>query len=159
MSALKVRNIVAATIVGGGVFFVSENVWTTASPTSLVTQAEARIGRPGTALSVAGVARRHYRRAAVAGAVAGGALAAGYGYGYGSGYPYSSYATTSPNYGGEYYGFQTGPYYRSYPYSSYATGYPYSGYATGYPYSGYGYGYRSYGYPYRYASLGWRRWW
>ena len=97
MSTLKLRDIVAATIVGGGAFFVSENVWTTASPTSLVTQAEARIGRPWTPLSVAGVARRHYRRAVVASAITGGALAAGYGYGYGSGYgygyPYSGYAT------------------------------------------------------------------
>ena len=130
MSTLKLRNIVVATIVASGGLFVSENM-TTSPSQSLVTQAEAQIGRPGTALSVAGVARRNYRRAAVAGAIAGGALAAGYGYGYGTGYPY-------------------------YGYTSYSS--PYYGY--GYSYPSYGtYGYSSYGYPYSYASYGWRRWW
>jgi len=134
MSTLKLRNIVVATIVASGGLFVSENM-TTSPSQSLVTQAEARIGRPGTALSVAGVARRHYRRAAVAGAIAGGALAAGYGYGYGTGYPY---------YGG---------------YTSYSS--PYYGSSYGYSYPSYGtYGYSSYSYPYSYASYGgWRRWW
>ena len=136
MSTLKLRNIVAATIVGGGAFFISENVWTTTSPASFVTQAEARIGRPGTALSVAGVARRHDRRAAVAGALVGGAIAAGYGYGYGTGYPYYSYGSSYPYYG---YGYDSG------------YGYGYPNYGT--------YGYQSYGYPYSYASYGWRRWW
>jgi hypothetical protein len=145
MSTVKLRNIIAATIVGGSAFFLSENVWTTASPTSLVTQAEARIGRPWTPLSVAGVARRHYRRAVVASAITGGALAAGYGYGYGYGYPFSSYATGYSNFS---YG---------YGYPNYET--PNYGYGYSYPNYGYGYGYRSYGYPYRYASLGWRRWW
>ena len=138
MSALQLRNIVAAAIVGGGALFVSENVSTTTSLSSLVTQAEARLGRPGTPLSVAGVARRHYRRAAVAGAVAGGALAAGYGYGYGygAGYPY---------YGG---------------YTSYSSPYYGSSYGYGYGYPSYGtYGYSSYSYPYTYASYGLRRWW
>jgi hypothetical protein len=132
MSAIKLRNIVVATIVGGSGFFVSENIWTTTSPlSSLVTQAEARIGRPWTPLSVAGVARRHYRRAVVAGAVvAGGALAAGYGYGYGTGDPYYSYASS----------------------------YPYAGYGYGYPYRG-TYGYQSYSYPYSFASYGRRGWW
>jgi len=140
MSTLKLRNIVVAAIVAGGGLFVSENTWTSSPSSSLVTQAEARIGRPGTALSVAGVARRHYRRAAVAGAIAGGALAAGYGYGYGSGYgyPYSGYATGYQNYG---YG---------YGYPNYGYGYSYPSYGT--------YGYSSYGYPYSYASYG-RRWW
>ena len=134
MSTLKPRNIVVATIVASGGLFVSENM-TTSPSQSLVTQAEAQIGRPGTALSVAGVARRHYRRAAVAGAIAGGALAAGYGYGYGTGYPYYGYTSySSPYYG-----------------SSYGYGYSYPSYGT--------YGYSSYGYPYSYASYGWRRWW
>jgi hypothetical protein len=141
MSALKIRNIVAATIIGGGGLFVSENVRTIANSSSLVTQAEARIGRPGTPLSVAGVARRHYRRAAVAGAVVGGALATGYGYGYGTGYPYSSFGYGYPNYGTY-----------SYSYPNYGTyGYSYPNYGT--------YGYQSYSYPYSYASYGWRRWW
>jgi hypothetical protein len=133
MSTLKLRNIVVATIVVSGSLFVSENM-TTSPSQSLVTQAEARIGRPGTALSVAGVARRHYRRAAVAGAIAGGALAAGYGYGYG-------YGTGYPYYGG---------------YTSYSSPYYGSTYGYGYP----SYGYSSYSYPYSYASYGgWRRWW
>ena len=136
MSTLKLRNIGVATIVASGGLFVSENM-TTSPSQSLVTQAEAQIGRPGTALSVAGVARRHYRRAAVAGAIAGGALAAGYGYGYGTGYPYYGYTSySSPYYGSSY------------------------GYGYGYSYPSYGtYGYSSYGYPYSYASYGWRRWW
>ena len=43
----------------------------------LVSQAEARIGRPLTPMSYAGVARRTTRRAVVGGAVVGGAVAAG----------------------------------------------------------------------------------
>jgi hypothetical protein len=129
----KLGNIVVATIIGGSGLFLSENIWTTTSSSNLVTQAEARIGRPGTPLSVAGVARRHYRRAAVAGAVAGGALAAGYGYGYGTSYPYYGYTSSS------------------YPYYGYDYGY-------GYPYYGTS-GYSAYSFP-TYASFGWRRlWW
>ena len=139
MSTLKLRNIVVATIVASGGLFVSENM-TTSPSQSLVTQAEARIGRPGTALSVAGVARRNYRRAAVAGAIAGGALAAGYGYGYGTGYPYYGYTSySSPYYG-----------------SSYGYGYSYPSYGYGYP--SYAYGYGNYGYSYapRYYRYGYR---
>jgi hypothetical protein len=44
---------------------------------NLVSQAEARIGRPLTPMSYAGVARRTTRRAVVGGAVVGGAVAAG----------------------------------------------------------------------------------
>ena len=125
MGTRKLRNAVVAIIIGGGCLFVNENVWTTtANPSSFVSQADARFGR------VAGVARRGYRRAVVAGAIAGGALAAGYGYGYGYG--------------------------SGYPYYGYTSGYPYYGY--GYPnygYQSYGYGY---GYPYSYASYGWRQW-
>lgn len=44
---------------------------------SLVSSAEARIGRPLTPMSYAGVARRTTRRAVAAGAVATGAVAAG----------------------------------------------------------------------------------
>ena len=144
MSALKLRNIIAAGIVGGSGFLVSDNVWTATSPSlGFVTQAEARLGRPGTPLSVAGVARRHYRGAVVAGAVATGALAAGYGYGYGTGYPYSGYAS----YGYPYSSYSF-PYYGTYNYQSYGSPY----YGT--------YGYQSYSYPYSYATYGWRRrWW
>jgi len=44
---------------------------------SFVADAEARIGRPLTPMSYAGVARRTTRRAVVGGAVVGGAVAAG----------------------------------------------------------------------------------
>jgi hypothetical protein len=96
---MTVRNtfkIVIAAIAGGSGLLVSDNVWTATSPASFVTQAEARIGRPLTPLSVAGVARRTTRRAVVAGAVAGGAI--GYGLGYGSGYGYSYPYSYGSNY-------------------------------------------------------------
>jgi len=47
----------------------------------LVSSAEARVGRPLTPMSYAGVARRTTRRAVVGGAVVGGAVAAGAYYG------------------------------------------------------------------------------
>ena len=74
--------------------------------------ADARIGRPRTALSVAGVQRRAYRRA-VRSTVYAGAAAAAVGYGVGAyygGYGYPAYtAPSSPSYGtgygyGSYYG-------------------------------------------------------
>ena len=107
-------------------------------------RAEARIGRPGTALSVAGVHRRAYRRTVrrtVYGA--GAAAAVGYGFGgYYGGYGYPAYsAPSSPSYGT---GYGYGSYYggSSYPSYSYAgSGYPSYGYA-GYSYPSYGYGYR-----------------
>jgi hypothetical protein len=83
-----------------------------------VDSAEARIGRPWTPLSVAGVHRRAYRRAYRA-AVYGGVAGYGLGYGYGSPtYGYSSYS------------------YPAYSYGSYGYGYP--AYSYGYPgYLGY----------------------
>jgi hypothetical protein len=65
-----------ATIIGGIALF-----WGGQLPldgqSSLVSSAEARIGRPLTPMSYAGVARRTTRRAVVGGAVVGGAVAAG----------------------------------------------------------------------------------
>jgi len=55
--------------------FASDNVSRT-DVSSLVSQAEARVGRPGTPMSVAGVNRRQNRRAYV-GAAAVGAAAVG----------------------------------------------------------------------------------
>jgi hypothetical protein len=61
-----------ATILGGAAFLWSGQI--TLDPTSsLVSSAEARIGRPLTPLSYAGVARRTTRRAVAVGAVAAGA--------------------------------------------------------------------------------------
>jgi hypothetical protein len=65
-----------ATIIGGAALF-----WGGQLPldgqSSLVSSAEARVGRPLTPMSYAGVARRTTRRAVVGGAVVGGAVAAG----------------------------------------------------------------------------------
>jgi hypothetical protein len=61
-----------ATILGGAAFLWSGQL--TLDPTSsLVSSAEARIGRPLTPMSYAGVARRTTRRAVAVGAVAAGA--------------------------------------------------------------------------------------
>jgi hypothetical protein len=61
-----------ATILGGAAFLWSGQI--TLDPTSsLVSSAEARIGRPLTPLSYAGVARRTTRRAVAVGAMAAGA--------------------------------------------------------------------------------------
>ena len=61
-----------ATILGGAAFLWSGQI--TLGPTSsLVSSAEARIGRPLTPMSYAGVARRTTRRAVAVGAVAAGA--------------------------------------------------------------------------------------
>jgi hypothetical protein len=65
-----------ATLLGGAAFLWSGQL--SLDPTSsFVSSAEARIGRPLTPMSYAGVARRTTRRAVVGGAVAAGAVAAG----------------------------------------------------------------------------------
>ena len=94
-----------------------------------MTQAEARIGRPLTPFSVAGVARRTTRRAVWTGAIAGGA----YGYGYGYPYGYASYGSgyAYPSYG---YGYSS-----DYSYPPYGSGYGYGSYSSGYDYPYYGY--------------------
>jgi hypothetical protein len=113
-----------------------------------VESAQARIGRPLTPLSVAGVARRHYRRAAYGygAGVVGAGLAAGAYYG---GYGTSGYYGTYGGYSGGYYGaYAAGGYPGSY-YGSYAAGgYPggYYGAYGGYPGGYYG-AYAAGGYP------------
>jgi hypothetical protein len=59
-----------ATIVGGASLFLSEGI-SLNSRSSLVSSAEARVGRPLTPMSYAGVARRTTRRAVAYGAAAG----------------------------------------------------------------------------------------
>jgi hypothetical protein len=101
--------------------------------------AEARLGRPLTPFSVAGVHRRAYRRAVYGTAAAYGVGsyygASGYpGYGYGS---YGSYGYPAYGYGS----YASG--YSGYGYGSYASGYPGYGYRSLYAsgsYPGYGYG-------------------
>jgi hypothetical protein len=68
--------IALSIVTGIGCLFVSENISLTRS-SSLITQAEARVGRPATPMSYAGVARRTTRRAVVGGAAAAGAYGAG----------------------------------------------------------------------------------
>ena len=89
--------------------------------------ADARIGRPLTATSIAGVHRRAYRRAYRSAVYAG---AAGYGYGSYSGYSYPSYSSYyAPQSYSSYYAPYSSPYGNYAPYSS-----PYGNYA---PYSYY----------------------
>ena len=66
---LKILRVTLATIVGAGCLFVSENVLLN-KPGSLVTEANAIIGRPLTPMSYAGVARRTTARAVTYGAYA-----------------------------------------------------------------------------------------
>jgi hypothetical protein len=85
MTRIKIRflRIALAAIAGVGCLFVSEKFSLT-KPDSFVTEANARIGRPLTPLSYAGVARRTTRRAVAGGAVAAGAYGA---------YPYGTYGS------------------------------------------------------------------
>ena len=69
-----------ATIVGGAALFLSGEV-PLDSRSALVSSAEARIGRPLTPMSYAGVARRTTRRAVAYGAAAGVAAGAAAAYG------------------------------------------------------------------------------
>ncbi len=76
--ALRASQLALAAAAGMLVLFANDN----ASPTqdsSLLTQAQARVGRPLTPGSVAGVARRTTRRTVRRGAIVGGAaVGAGY---------------------------------------------------------------------------------
>jgi hypothetical protein len=105
--------------------------WSPAELLSLsLDQAEARVGRPRTATSVAGVSRRvhrrTYRRAAVGTAAVGAAAVGTAGIGAYSGYSYPGYSYSG--------------YYPDYSYSGYSyPGYSYSGYYPDYSYSGYSY--------------------
>ena len=108
--------------------------WSQNNVTVSLDSAEARIGRPLTATSVAGVSRRVHRRTYRRAAVYAGAAGAG-GYGLGSyygGYGYPAYSYSAPSYG-------TG-----YGYRSYYGGYGYPGYSTA-PYNpgpSFGFGWR-----------------
>ena len=77
-STNRLWRIALSVVTGIGCLFLSENISLT-KPESVVTRAEARIGRPLTPMSYAGVARRTTRRAVVGGA----AVAAGAYYGSG----------------------------------------------------------------------------
>ena len=129
-------------IIGGAALLTAVPLtlqWSQKSVSLSVDSADARIGRPRTALSVAGVHRRTYRRAARSAVYAGAAGAVGYGLGsYYGGYGYPAYSYSAPyatNYG-------TG-----YGYGSYYGGYGYPGYYSTAPYNNPG---PSFGFGWRY---------
>ena len=123
------KKLVVLGIIGGAALLTAVPLsphWSQQGVSLSVDSADARIGRPLTPFSVAGVHRRAYRRAAYAGAV-------GYGLGsYYGGYGYPAYSYSAPSYG-------TG-----YGYRSYYGGYGYPGYSTA-PYNpgpSFGFGWR-----------------
>ena len=65
ISSRKTAMLVLATAVAAGGLFLSEKDWSEGGP---VSSAEARVGRPLTPMSYAGVARRTTRRAVAVGA-------------------------------------------------------------------------------------------
>ena len=164
------KGIILSTIVGAALLTAApfSLQWSQKTVTLSLDSADARIGRPLTPLSVAGVHRRAYRRAAYGTAAAVGAYGVGsyYAASRNPGYSYSSYSyPASSGYGS----YSSG--YPSYGYGSYASGYPGFGsgfgfgsgygyqslYASGYPSAGYGYGSYASGYPgYGYGGLGYR---
>jgi hypothetical protein len=118
------KGIILGTIVGAALLTAApfSLQWSQKTVTLSLDRADARLGRPLTPMSVAGVHRRAYRRAAY-----GTAAAYGVGSYYGaSGYPGYSYSS---------YG---------YPASGYGSYYAYAGY-PGHGYGNYGYrpGYRA----------------
>jgi hypothetical protein len=80
MTRITILRLTAAAAAGVAILFVSEKLSPT-DPATLVTSADARIGRPLTPMSYAGVARRTARRGAYVGAAAGAAAGAYYGSG------------------------------------------------------------------------------
>jgi hypothetical protein len=117
------KGIILGTIVGAALLTAApfSLQWSQKTVTLSLDSADARIGRPLTPMSVAGVHRRAYRRAA---------------YGAAAGYGVGSYYGGYRSYGYGSYG------YPAYGYGSYATGYPGYGYRSLYAsaYPGYGYG-------------------
>lgn len=75
-SIKRLLQVVLSVVIGMCGLFLSDGISLTRS-SSLVTQAEARVGRPATPVSYAGVARRTTRRAVVGGAAVAGAYGAG----------------------------------------------------------------------------------
>jgi hypothetical protein len=124
-------------IVGGAALLTAAPfslTWSQKNVALTVDTADARAGRPLTPLSVAGVNRRAYRRAARSAIYAGTAAAVAYGLGaYYGGYGYPGYSYSAPYYGT---GYGYGPYYGGYGYPGYSTA-PYN---PG-PSFGFGWGY------------------
>jgi len=76
-AAYRFLQVTLALGIGSGVLFVNDQASLT-SPATLVTEAQARIGRPLTPMSYAGVARRTTRRAVYGAAAVGVAAGAAY---------------------------------------------------------------------------------
>jgi hypothetical protein len=115
-------------IIGGAALLTAVPVslqWSQKTVAISLDTAEARIGRPGTALSIAGVHRRAYRRTVRRAVVAG---AVGYGVGAYGGYGYPAYSYSAPT--APYYGTGYGSYYGGYGYPAYSYGPYYGGYST-----------------------------
>jgi hypothetical protein len=108
---LKVTRFALASGAGMACLFIGDNL-TSIRQSSLITQADARVGNPRTPGSVAGVARRQTRRAVRRGGIVTGAAV-------GTGAYYRGYYGTSPYYGTDY---STGYYGGTSPY--YNTGIP-----------------------------------
>jgi hypothetical protein len=68
----RLLQLALASATGFVVLFATDKIWST-KPDALVATADARIGRPLTPMSYAGVARRTVRRGAYVGAAAAGA--------------------------------------------------------------------------------------
>ena len=138
------KGTILGTIVGAALLTAApfSLQWSQKNVALSLDSADARIGRPLTPLSVAGVHRRAYRRAHRS-AVYGGAAAYGVGSYYGaSGYPGYSYGYPAYGYGSYASGYGYGSYASGYGYGSYASGYPGYGYRSLYAFAGYpGYGY------------------
>jgi hypothetical protein len=134
MTKLKVLGIVGgAALLTAAPFSLQ---WSQKNVALSLDTADARVGRPATALSVAGVHRRAYRRTARTAVYAGAAGAVGYGVGaYYGGYGYPGYSYSAPS----------APYYGTgYGYGSSYGGYGYPGYSTA-PYNpgpSFGFGWR-----------------
>jgi hypothetical protein len=133
MRSIMKKGTILGTIVGAALLATApfSLQWSQKTVTLSLDSADARIGRPLTPMSVAGVHRRAYRRAAY------GAAAYGVGSYYGassySGYSYGRYGYPAYGYGS--YGYGYGPYASGYPRYGYR-----SLYATAAGYPGYGYG-------------------
>jgi hypothetical protein len=130
-SIIMKKGTILGTIVGAALLAAApfSLQWSQKTVALSLDSADARIGRPLTPLSIAGVHRRAYRRAVYGAAAYGvGSYYGAYGY---PGYSYGSYG------------------YPAYGYRSYASGYGYGSYASGYGhrslyafagYPGYAYG-------------------
>ena len=118
--AIATTALVCATLLSFG--------WSAERGVSLsIESAQARVGHPATAASVAGVSRRHYRRAAYGrdGGVVGAGVAAGAGLAAGAVGTAVAAATAPLGYGGPYAGpypspYAGGGYYASSPWGDYA---------------------------------------